>query len=157
MGYRFSAKATALDFFKMSMKKTYSSPLGICNIVFFAAVVLLTLKMFGDAGPFLRAVLLILCILIPVIQPLSVHVRSAALARMIPEGLTIETQSSGLLVTAGEKSETITYDRISRIVADKDCVVLYVGARSGYFLFNRVMGGQKEAFVDHIKSHMGKR
>ncbi len=154
MDFKFEISATAFDFFKMSMKKTYKSPLGICNIVFFAALVLVTVKMFGEAGPFLRALLLILCLAFPVIQPLSIYLRAAALARMIPENMTLETVKDGLIVRVGEQSELIPYSRISRLVCADDCVIIYVGGQHGYFLFNRVMGDRKEEFVRFIKSKM---
>jgi len=138
----------------MSMKKTYSSPLGICNIIFSVAVILLTVKLFPEAGSFLRAVLLLLCLAFPVIQPLGIFMRARLLADSVPEDLTIETRKSGLLVKAGELCELVGYNKIKKVISTGDCVILNVGGQKGYFLFNRVMGDKKEAFTEYIKSQM---
>ncbi len=152
MDYRFQVKATPFDFFMMSMKKTYRSPLGICNLVFFIAVLLMTFKFFGNASDGIRCILIFLCLLIPVIQPFCVYMRAKTLAGMMPEDMTIETDKTGLLVRVGDRAEIVSYSRIKKVIDTGDCLVLNVGGRNGYFLFNRVMGDQKDGFIKFLRS-----
>ncbi len=152
MNYKFKVTARAIDFFKMSMKKTYRSPIGICNIVLFVAAVLMTVKFFGKADDIVRVLLLLLSLLIPVIQPVCIFFRSADLARMIPKDMTMETTDNGILVKVGELSELVGYNKIKNIIDTGDCLVISVGGRNGYFLFNRVLGDKKEDFIKFIKS-----
>lgn len=154
MNYRLNVIVTPFDIFKMTMKKIYRSPIGIINIVFCAALVAATIRLFGNAGPVLRSILVILCLAFPVLQPLAMYIRSSGIARSVPEDLTIETCDHGLLVRTGGASELIGYKRIGRIVSDSDCVILFVGGRNGYFLFNRVLGDRKKDFTEFIKSKM---
>ncbi len=155
MEYRFQIKATPLDFFLMSMKKTYRSPLGVCNIIFFAASVLLTLKFYKVAPPLAQAGLILMCIVIPVLQPVAVYFKAREYARAIPQGLTLEAGTGGLLVEAGEQSERIGWNKVSRVIDTGDCVVLKLTGGSGYFLFNRVLGDKKRPFIDYANKQIG--
>ena len=155
MDYRFQVKATPFDFFRMSMKKTYRSPLGICNIVFFIAAVLLTVKFFGNAGPLAQAAMVFMCLIIPVIQPLGVYLRSKNYALAIPKGMTLETCEHGILVRVGELSDLVGWNKISKVIDTGDCVILKLSGGTGYFLFNRVLGDRKKKFIDYINRQIG--
>ena len=150
MDYRFEVKATPFDFFKMSMKKTYRSPIGICNIVFFIAAVLLTLRFFKGASPLAQAVMVLMCLLIPAVQPLGVYLRAKGYALAIPRGLVLEAGSEGLRVEAGERSDRIVWSRVSKVIDTGDCVVLKLAGGAGYFLFNRILGDKREEFIDYV-------
>ncbi len=154
MDYKFQVRASAFDFFKMSMKKTYSSPTGMCNIVFFAAAVMLTVRFYGEAGDIGKGLLIMLCLLIPVVQPIGVFLRARRLAGMVPKDMTIETEKNGLMVRVGEMSELVSYSRIKKVIDMRDCVILSLGGQSGYFLFNRVLGDRRKDFLDFIKEQM---
>ncbi len=154
MDFRFQVKATAFDFFKMSMKKTYKSPLGVCNIIFFIASLLLTLKFFSGASPLARALMLFMCLLIPVIQPLGIYLRSKSYAMAIPPSLILEARNTGIYVEAGEKSDHITWNKVFNIFDTGDCVVLKLIGGNGYFLFNRILGDRREAFIDYVKEQI---
>ena len=155
MEYRFQIKATALDFFLMSMKKTYRSPLGICNIVLFAASVLLTVKFYKAAPPLAQAGLILLCLLVPVIQPLGIFFRARDYARAIPQGLTLEAGNNGIKVSAGDRSEHIGWNKVSKVIDTGDCVVLKLAGGSGYFLFNRILGDKRRSFIDYANRQIG--
>lgn len=155
MEYRFQVKATPFDFFKMSMKKTYRSPLGVCNLVFFAAAVLLTVKFFKTASPLAQAFMVLMCLMIPAVQPLGVYFRAKGYALAIPQGLTLEAGRDGLLVEAGEQSERIGWSKVSKVIDTGDCVVLKLAGGSGYFLFNRILGDKRESFIDYVNRQIG--
>ncbi len=155
MEYRFQIKATPLDFFLMSMKKTYRSPLGVCNIIFFAAAVLLTLKFYKTASPLVQAGLMLMCLIIPVFQPLGVFFRAREYAFAIPQGLTLAAGNDGILVEAGGQSERIGWNKVSRVIDTGDCVVLKLAGGSGYFLFNRILGDQRRSFIDYANRQIG--
>ena len=152
MNYKFSVTAKPYDFFKMCMRETYTLPLGICNIVFFVAVVLMTVKFYADADTVVRGLLVIMCLVFPVIQPFCVYRRAVGLSRSMPKDMTMETTEKGLLVRVGELSETVDYSKIKKVMTTRDCLIINVGGRNGYFLFNRVLGDRKEEFAEFLKS-----
>ena len=155
MEYRFHAEAAPLDFFKMSMKKTYSSPLGVCNIVFFIAAVLLTVKFFSVASPLAQAFMILMCLLIPVVQPVGVYFRAKSYALAIPRDLTIGAGRDGIHVETGEKTEQVAWSKVSKVIDTGDCVVLKLEGGTGYFLFNRVLGDKRKSFIDYVNRQIG--
>ena len=155
MEYRFQADATPFDFFRMSMKRTYRSPLGVCNLVFFAAAVLLTVKFFAGASPLAQALMVMMCLMIPAVQPLGVYFRAKGYALAIPKGLILEAGKTGIYVEAGEQTDHIGWNKVSKVIDTGDCVVIKLAGGSGYFLFNRILGDKREAFIDYVNRQLG--
>ncbi|MBR6359885.1 MAG: YcxB family protein [Lachnospiraceae bacterium] len=155
MEYRFQVKATAWDFFMMSMKRIYKSPLGVCNIVFFVAAILLTLKFYQNAGPLGQPLMILMCLLIPAVQPLGTYFKAKSYALAIPEGLTLEAGDKGIRVEAGERSEDIGWKKVSRAIDTGECVILKLSQGTGYFLFNRVLGEKKKDFIEYVNGKTG--
>ena len=73
MRYQYQSKVRAADFWALSMYRTYHSLVGVCNIVFGIAMILLTVRFWNQVGDVMQAVLFLACLLIPVIQPLGVY------------------------------------------------------------------------------------
>ncbi len=53
MAYRYESKIRPLDFWLLSMYHTYHSMVGMCNIVFGVAMILLTYRFWAQAGQLL--------------------------------------------------------------------------------------------------------
>ncbi len=151
MNFKFNVTANAFDFFKLSMKLTYTSPLGVCNIVVFAAALFATIKLYPDLNEVFRGVMIFLCLLFPVVQPLGIYMRSKKHAAAMPKDMTMEATANGLLVHVGEKSEVVDYAKIKGIKDTGDCLVIRLGGGTGFCLFNRVMGDQKSDFIEYLK------
>ena len=147
MNYKFQVEASAFDFFKMYMKKVYSSPIGVCNAVFFLAVLFTTVKLYGDLSDWARAMFIFACLIFPLIQPFGVYMNSRSLAGSVPDDMSIETCKEGLLVRVGEQAELVSYSRIKRVVSTHDCVIINTAEGRGYVLFNKVLGDQKDNFT----------
>lgn len=157
MKFHFDIDVRPWDFFKMSMKKTYKSPVGVCNIVFTVAAVLLTAKFYSDASDIIQFLLVIMCLIFTVFQPVGVFFRAKALAAGIPKGLTLDVDDDGLLVAAGSRSERIEWKRIKALIDNKDMLILKVDSNNGYFLTNRVLGDERDVFKKYMESGLGNR
>ena len=154
MDFKFNITAKASDFFKMSMKKIYKTPIGIFNIIVSVSALVATIRVYGTSSTIMRGILVMLCILFPLVQPFSIYMRSLALVKMLPKGLTIETKANGLWVTTPDRSELVSYDRIKSINDAGDCLIVSLGGRHGYVLFNRIMEGRKEEFAAFLRSRV---
>lgn len=157
MRYHFVIDVTPLDFFKMSMKKTYRSLIGMCNIVFTAAAIALSVRFYLSVSDLLQLLLVIMCLIFPVIQPLGVYLRSKSLAARIPLGLTLDVDEGGITVSLGDKSEKIGWKRVRELIENEDMLVLRVDGNNGYFLTNRVLGEDRDSFIKYVRSGLGNR
>ena len=61
MEYQYRCRITAWDFFRLTMRQTYRSMAGMCNLVFTVAMILLTAKFWSQSGEVLQVLMLIGC------------------------------------------------------------------------------------------------
>ena len=69
MEYQYKCRITAWDFFRLTMRQTYRSMAGMCNLVFTVAMILLTAKFWSQSGEVLQVLMLIGCLLFPRFSP----------------------------------------------------------------------------------------
>lgn len=157
MTYEYKCEVTAFDYWKLTMRQTYRSMAGMCNLVFTAAMILLAAKFWNQSGNFTQAVMLFGCLLFPVIQPIGIYMKSKAQAAAVPKDVTLKFDDSGLFVTAGTKHEHIRWEKIKKVVREPGMVVVFSDARHGYLLMNRVLGEEKDAFLAFAESKIGQK
>lgn len=159
--FSFQCEVTASDFWKLAMHRTYHSLAGVCNLVFTAAMFLLAVRFWEDAGDPAQVLMLSGCLLFPVIQPALVYGRARAQARCVTKDLRLEFDDCGLHVTAGTAGdrtcEDLPWERIVRVTEQPGMVILFTDARHGYLLTKRVLGGEREAFLAYVKAKTGDR
>ena len=54
MEYQYKCRITAWDFFRLTIRQTYRSKAGMCNLVFTVAMILLTAKFWSQSGEVLH-------------------------------------------------------------------------------------------------------
>ena len=59
MKYKFNYQTSAFELWQLSIYGTYGSMIGVCNIIFTAAMVLLAAKYWGDVNSFIKILLTI--------------------------------------------------------------------------------------------------
>lgn len=150
MRYQYQSKVRAVDFWALSMYRTYHSLVGVCNIVFGIAMVLLTLRFWNQASDAVQAVLFLACLLIPVIQPLGVYLKAKARASVIPQGTELVFAEDGIHVALGSERQHIRWKEVCGIRKEAGIVIVYTDANHGYMLTNHVLGSDKEAFCRDV-------
>ena len=97
MKYQFRNEVTAMDFWRLVMRRTYRSTAGVCNLVFTAAMFVLVFRFWNTASDFYKGLMLFGCLLFPVIQPLVIYGKSrkqaAALPGCVPLSYTVRSGS----------------------------------------------------------------
>lgn len=150
MEYRFKCDVTAKDLWMMAMKRTYKSIVGLVNVIFTIAMILLTIKFWQNVSDFIRTLLVLGCILFPVIQPLAVYGNSVKQLEEMPKDMELVFNDTGVRVFVGEKSELIRWNRIKNAIKRSSMIVIMSDDSHGYMLTNRVLGGQKEEFYEYL-------
>ena len=137
MEYQYKCRITAWDFFRLTMRQTYRSMAGMCNLVFTVAMILLTAKFWSQSGEVLQVLMLIGCLLFP--------------AAAVPQDVRLTFDEKGLLVTTGGERQHLPWNRL-RVTKQPGMVLVLSGAGSGYMLTNRVLGADREAFWSFVQS-----
>lgn len=154
MRYQYESKIRPLDFWALSMYRTYHSLVGVCNIVFAVAMILLTVRFWAQASDGVQALLFLACLLIPVIQPLGVYLKAKAQVSVIPQGTRLVFSEDGIHVTLGQQQEQIRWDKVKGVRREANMVIVYTDANHGYMLTDRVLGREKDAFFQFVEVHL---
>lgn len=154
MYYQYKCYIRAADLWRLSMYRTYRSPIGVCNIVFGVSVILLTYRFWNSVGDFVQTLLFMACLIIPVIQPLGVYLKAKAQAAASPQGTELIFKEDGIHVTLGTQHELVPWTRVKNIVREAGMLIVFTDANHGYMLTNRVLGSEKETFYQDVKAQM---
>lgn len=111
MEYQYKCRITAWDFFRLTMRQTYRSMAGMCNLVFTVAMILLTAKFWSQSGEVLQVLMLIGCLLFPVIQPAAIYAKARRQAAAVPQDVAYLCEK-GLLVTTGGERQHLPWNRL---------------------------------------------
>lgn len=156
MHYQYQCKIRPVDFWKLSMRRTYRSLVGVCNIVFGAAMILLTIRFFHQAGDVVQALLFLACLLVPVIQPLGVYLKAKAQVAVMPQGTELSFHEDGIHVTLGDEREFIRWNKVKGVRKEGSTIIVYTDANHGYMLSRRVLGREKDDFYQYVRKHMNR-
>lgn len=152
MYYQYQCKIKPVDLWKLSMRRTYRSLVGMCNIVFGVAIILLTVRFWDQAGDLLQALLFLGCLLIPVIQPAGVYLKARAQVAVTPQGTELTFDDEGIHVTLGDQREFIRWNKVRGIRKEGSIIIIYTDASHGYMLTKRVLGRERDAFYQQVKA-----
>lgn len=156
MRYQFEYQTTAFDFWQLAMYNTYGSIIGVCNVVFTVAMILLTVKFGGSVNEVLLALMILASCFFPIIQPIMMYMQAKKQVAGLPEHMEIGFDDRGVHVTAGDKNSDLPWNTIKRILKRPTLIVIFSSATQGYLLSNRVLGEQKPQFLTYVLSKMKK-
>lgn len=156
MKYKFVYQTTAFDLWQLSMYSIYSSMVGVCNIIFTVAMLLLTVKYWGEVSIFLKILLIIGICLFTVIQPTMVYMRAKKQVATAPREMEIGFDDYGIHVKTQSKSSDLKWNKIKGVSKKPSMIVIFSTGQHGFILTNKVLGKQKEAFYDYVLSKIQK-
>ena len=152
MKFKYTYRNTAFELWQLSMYYTYGSVVGMCNLIFTAAVIALTISKWSTAGSVWRFFLILGCCLFTVIQPAVVWLKAKKQAAGIGWDTEMEFGDSGIHIRVGDKSSEIPWNAVKRISKKPTMIVLFSDTTHGYVLTNRVLGGERKAFYEYVTS-----
>lgn len=156
MKYKFIYKTTAFDLWQLSMYNMYTSMVGVCNIIFTVAMLLLTAKFWGNVNSFVKMLLILAICLFTVIQPIIVYTRAKRQAASFTHDMEIGFDDNGIHVKTDNKASDLKWNRIKGVSKKPGMIVIFSTTKHGFILTNKVLGKQKEDFYDYVVSKIQK-
>lgn len=150
MRFEYTYRNTAVDLWQLSLYYTYGSMVGACNIIFTAAVWILTGIRWEEAGAWMRAALVFGCLLFPVIQPLAVYQKARRQAAGITQDTRIVFDERGIHVTVGKEHSDLEWKSIKRVSQKPTLIVIFSDTTHGFILPNRILGAEREKFYQFV-------
>lgn len=152
MKYNFIYHTTAFDLWQLSMYSTYGSMVGGCNIIFTVAMLLVSVKFWGDVNIFMKILMLIVICLFTVIQPTVVYMRAKKQVRAVKHDMEIGFDDNGIHVKTENQSSDLKWNTIKGASKKPTMIVIFSTTKHGFVLRNKVLGKQKKAFYDYVVS-----
>ncbi|MEG7530990.1 MAG: YcxB family protein [Hungatella sp.] len=154
MKYQYTYRTTAWELWQLSMYYTYGSMVGMCNIIFTAAVFALLVAKWDSSSDFFKLLLILGCCLFPLIQPLMIYRKAQKQAAEIQQDTQIGFDESGVHIRLGEKNSDIPWSSIRRISKKPTMMVVFSDSVHGFVLTNRVLGKERKALYDYISKRI---
>ena len=150
MEYKFRSDIRPKDLWSLAMLRIYKSFAGVINIVFTVSVFFMTLRLFGSSGPVFRVIMVFLCLLFPVIQPLAIYGKSVKQLEELPKDLELVFNDKGLCVRCKGQKEEIPWKKITNAIKQKNMIVILTDEKHGYMITDRELGDKKEEFYSFV-------
>lgn len=157
MEFQFESNITAWDIWKLSMRNIYRSIVGLCNIIFSVAIILLTIKFWGPNQEFLMGLLVLCCVTYPIMQPVMVYLRASKQVAALPKDMIITINETGLHITADNQKAHITWSRVRGVIRNYGMIIIAVEDGRGYMLTDKILGTQKEALLEFLESKIERK
>lgn len=150
MRFEYTYRNTGVDLWQLSMYYTYGSMVGVCNVIFTAAVWILTGIRWGEAGAWMRAALVFGCLLFPVIQPFMVYQKARRQASGITKDTKIVFDERGIHVAVGEERSDLEWKSIKRVSKKPTLIIIFSDTTHGFILPNWILGTEREKFYEFV-------
>lgn len=156
MEYKFIYQTKAKDLWQLSIYQIYTSILGICNLVFTVAMILLAVKFFNQISEFPKAVLLFACVWFPILHPFSLYIQARSKIKTVKENINILFNESGVHVNIEDRYADIKWTEIKQVTVRPTLLIIYSDPMHGYVLSNDVLGKQKTEVYQYILNNIKK-
>ena len=156
MNYQYTYRTTASELWQLSMYYIYGSMVGLCNILFTAAVIALMVSRWQMAPTWQRLLFVAALCLFTVLQPLVIYRRARRQAARITEDTTLTADASGVHIRVGAKQADLKWSSIKRVSKKPTMLILFSDTSHGYVLSNRVLGGERDEFYAYAASRAGR-
>ena len=156
MKYTFNYQTTAFDLWQLSMYSIYGSMIGVSNIIFTIAMLLLSIKFWGIVSVFIKILLIIAICLFTVIQPTVIYMRAKKQVAGVSRDIKIDFDDDGIHVKTQTQTSELKWNRIKGVSKKPNMVVIFSTTQHGFVLTNKVLGKQKEAFYNYAISRIPK-
>lgn len=134
----------------LTMRRIYRTLTGVSNILISLAAIVFTIRYWNPEQGVLMGILILFCVLFPVIQPVMIYIRAAKQVAAMPKDLEYQFDNIGLTVIADGKKSLVPWKEIRGAVKEKGMVILAAGGNRGYMLTDKVLGTQKDAFLEFL-------
>lgn len=129
----------------MTMYNTYSSMVGMVNLIFTFAMAVLAGACFQNKWYMMFVFACLGILYFPLFQPLIIYFRLKKNLKDAKE-ICLSFTDTVIYVTVGEQHEEIMWDSIRSVEKKPRQIALYTDSRRGYVIPDDAMGDKKNAF-----------
>jgi hypothetical protein len=152
MKFTFKYSTKAMDLWKLSMYGIYGSMVGLVNIIFTIALILLTAKYWMQVNIMFKILLIMGVGLFTFIQPLLVYLKAKKQVKKIPDPIELSFNNQGVHIHSEKEASHLEWKSIKGITKKPGMLILIASSRHGFILTDDVLGAQKDEFYHYVLS-----
>jgi len=140
--YIFNYKNTTWDFWLLMIYNTYESLLGICNIVFTFAMVIVAIRFWNTTPDVVQTLLAVACVFFPIIQPILLYLKAKSIAENAPK-ISLIFHEDGIRIKSKNERADLTWDQMECVKRRPNMLILFLTKTNAFMLPNRVIGKER--------------
>lgn len=156
MKYKFIYETKSFDLWKLSMYSVYGSMVGIFNIIFTVAMILLTAKFWGEVNILIKILLIIAVSLFTIIQPAAVYMRAKRHIATVPHDMEIGFDDNGIYIKTKNENSELKWNTIKGVFKKQNMIVILSTNKHGFIIKDDMLGKEKEDFYKYVVSNINK-
>ncbi len=154
MKYSFLYKVSPYNLLILSMVNIYRTMLGVVNLVFTVSMVLLAVRFWSAANPFLRGLILFGILLFPLLQPLLIYLRGRRIVGRMPEDMVISFDSDGITISSEARKSEISYGSLKFLNRFAGMIIIYTKNGQGYILGREILGDNGTQLYQYLSEQL---
>lgn len=155
--FGFKYKTTALDLWQLSMYGIYGTFLGVINVVFTFAMIVLALKFWFGAHLIIKMVLVLAVSLFTLIQPIAVYLKAQKQVDKVPSEVELTIDDYGVHVKIENQTSDLKWKAIKGISKKPSMLVIMSTTTHGFILNNKTLGTQKDELHQFVLDKIRKK
>lgn len=156
MKYKFNYQTSAFELWQLSMYGIYGSMVGVCNIIFTVAMLLLSVKFWGSVNSILRILILVGIFLFTIIQPLAIYIRAKRQVSTVPQDMEIYFDDKGIHVKTLNQNSDLKWSTIKGVTRKPSMIIIFTTNKHGFIITNKMLGKEKDVFYNYVVSKIKK-
>ncbi|MCR5235111.1 MAG: YcxB family protein [Lachnospiraceae bacterium] len=154
--YTYKYRVKTSDLWQASMYYSYSSFLGVVNVVCIIAAIVLIVSKWSDSSDIFRSVMAVFLLMFTVIQPFVIWLRArASLNGVFPE-LELTFSQAGVTIESEGQRQHKPWQAVVGIVKKPTILVVYMEGGAGYILRNSVLKETKNELYGFVSGMLEK-
>lgn len=152
MKYKFDYKPSAIDLWKLSMYGIYGSMVGVVNIIFTIAMILLSVKFWDSVNIFFKIILIFATSLFVFLQPMSIYLKAKKQVENTPSDMEMGFDSKGIHIKTLKESSITKWSNVKGITKKFNMIIIFITENQGFIITDEMIGDQKQDFYNYIVS-----
>lgn len=157
MRYDYKYQTKAIDFWQLAMYGIYGSMVGLVNVIFTVAMVIVSLKFWQDASLMNRLFMLFGLCLFTGIQPMLLYQKAKKQEAAAPKETHLSFTDSGLTVKVDQQSSHLAWKDLRGVAKKPSLLIVYSGKQHGFVLPNRVIGEDRAKLYEYLRTKIDKK
>lgn len=148
--YRFEYKPRAIDLWRISMYRIYSTGLKRLTAIITLILGIFVMRLLMNSNLLVGTIVLLVIIWFSMIQPIGFYIKGIKEVRLVPKDMYLAFNKDGVIIEVGSEIVTIKWPDVVGINQVNKIIILYISYNQGYLLTEKILGEDRNRFINYL-------